>query len=87
MGELHLRLNENSSDDRVTHPPIGRLLLDNGKIEQQDLLHALSLQTHVDAPLGDILVADLKAPDSRRDRRREQFEDAQRPQQAAGTDD
>ena len=58
MGELHLRLNENSSDDRVTHPPIGRLLLDNGKIEQQDLLHALSLQTHVDAPLGDILVAE-----------------------------
>ena len=30
---------------------------------------------------GDILVADLKAPDLRRDRRREQIEDAQRPQQ------
>ena len=30
---------------------------------------------------GDILVADLKAPDSRRDRRREQIEDVQRPQQ------
>ena len=58
MGEQHILLKTDISGGQVSHLPIGRLLLDDGKIEQQDLLHALRLQTHIDAPLGDIMVAE-----------------------------
>jgi hypothetical protein len=36
---------------------------------------------YADEETGDILVAELKAPDTRRDRRREQIDEIQRPQQ------
>lgn len=38
--------------------PLGRVLVDHGAISQADLLHALSIQSGVDAPLGEILVAE-----------------------------
>lgn len=59
MGDLHLRLSEAEADQApVNHPPIGRLLLESGKIAEEDLSHALSLQNRIDAPLGDILIAE-----------------------------
>lgn len=45
-------------DTDAAHAPIGQLLLDAGKIEQDDLQHALRLQKRIDAPLGDIMVAE-----------------------------
>ena len=44
---------------RVDPPqPIGRHLVDAGIISSQDLIHALELQRRIDAPLGEILVAE-----------------------------
>ncbi|KIN66815.1 N-acetylglucosaminyltransferase [Sulfitobacter donghicola DSW-25 = KCTC 12864 = JCM 14565] len=37
---------------------MGRLLVNAGTITQNDLVHALELQRHIDAPLGEILVAE-----------------------------
>jgi cellulose synthase/poly-beta-1,6-N-acetylglucosamine synthase-like glycosyltransferase len=42
----------------LSHPPIGRLLMDQGKIAHEDLMHALELQRRIDAPLGDIMVSE-----------------------------
>ncbi|WP_298843733.1 glycosyltransferase family 2 protein [uncultured Roseobacter sp.] len=42
----------------ASRTPIGALLLDDGKIAQDDLRHALALQERIDAPLGDIMVAE-----------------------------
>ncbi|MEO9649674.1 MAG: glycosyltransferase family 2 protein [Roseobacter sp.] len=59
MNDLQLRLSkEIAQASAVTHRPIGRLLLDQGKIQQQDLQHALELQRNIDAPLGDIMVSE-----------------------------
>lgn len=38
--------------------PLGQHLLTAGKIADGDLVHALDLQRHVDAPLGEILIAE-----------------------------
>ncbi|MCV3270348.1 glycosyltransferase family 2 protein [Roseobacter sinensis] len=42
----------------ISYEPIGRMLVDGGKIAQTDLLHALKIQGHVDAPLGEIMVSE-----------------------------
>ncbi|MEQ6247487.1 glycosyltransferase family 2 protein [Sulfitobacter sp. HNIBRBA3233] len=56
MNDLGLRITE--FDDVPTHLPLGRILVNAGKITQSDLVHALKLQRHVDAPLGEILVTE-----------------------------
>ncbi|MBD3663726.1 glycosyltransferase family 2 protein [Sulfitobacter aestuariivivens] len=38
--------------------PLGRHLVNEGHIDQNDLVHALELQCHVDAPLGEILISE-----------------------------
>ena len=59
MGDLDLRLSRTEADaSAVSPPPIGRLLIDSGKIGQNDLMHALKLQTRIDAPIGDIMVSE-----------------------------
>ncbi len=59
MNDLDLRLQDTErASPPVSHPPIGRLLVDQGKIDPEDLLHALDLQTRIDAPLGDILISE-----------------------------
>ncbi|GIT85030.1 glycosyltransferase [Roseobacter sp. OBYS 0001] len=59
MNDIHLRLSDNKSNaPPVTHPPIGRLLVDRGKIAPNDLTHALNLQRRIDAPLGDIMISE-----------------------------
>ncbi|MFK7762364.1 MAG: glycosyltransferase family 2 protein [Roseobacter sp.] len=59
MNDLNLRLPDTEQDvPVVSHPPIGRLLVDQGKIDPQDLRQALFLQESIDAPLGDILIAE-----------------------------
>lgn len=59
MNDVHLRLSDNKSNaPPVTHPPIGRVLLDQGKIASNDLTHALNLQRRIDAPLGDIMISE-----------------------------
>ncbi|QUJ77196.1 glycosyltransferase [Sulfitobacter albidus] len=56
MNDLNLRF------PRLTLPPerlpLGRILVNAGKITQADLVHALDLQRHVDSPLGEILVTE-----------------------------
>ncbi|WP_262386586.1 hypothetical protein ROLI_008740 [Roseobacter fucihabitans] len=42
----------------ITYEPIGRMLLDRGKIAATDLEHALKIQGHIDAPLGEIMVSE-----------------------------
>jgi len=42
---------------RGRHRPLGRILVDAGLIDQAALVHALEAQHVLDAPLGDILVA------------------------------
>ena len=38
--------------------PFGRYLVEQGIIDQKDLVHALDLQCHMDAPLGEILISE-----------------------------
>lgn len=50
-------------DPKVAQPalpdmPIGRHLVDAGIIENSDLVHALGVQSRIDAPLGEILIAE-----------------------------
>ena len=42
----------------VPFKPLGRHLVDAGVIAGRDLVHALQLQGHVDAPLGEILISE-----------------------------
>lgn len=42
----------------ITYEPIGRMLVERGKIAHTDLDHALKIQGHVDAPLGEIMVSE-----------------------------
>lgn len=59
MNDFDLRLSDKTdAPAAVTHPPIGRLLMDCGKIGSDDLEHALALQQRIDAPLGDIMVSE-----------------------------
>ncbi|MEM9578727.1 MAG: glycosyltransferase [Pseudomonadota bacterium] len=59
MNDLNLRLWPNKGNaPSLAHPPIGRVLVDQGKIGQRDLQHALRLQKRIDAPLGDIMVSE-----------------------------
>ncbi|WP_227267352.1 glycosyltransferase family 2 protein [Roseobacter weihaiensis] len=59
MNDLHLGLADRETlGPPVSHPPIGRLLVDIGKIAPRDLQHALNLQTRIDAPLGDIMISE-----------------------------
>lgn len=59
MNDLDVRL---SPVERKTkgapYQPLGRLLVDAGKIAPGDLKHALRLQKRIDAPLGDIMVSE-----------------------------
>jgi len=65
MSDLYLRL----PDPQAATPPkewlpLGRVMVNAGIISQPDLVHALNLQRHIDAPLGEILVAEgLAHPD------------------------
>lgn len=59
MSDLYLRL----PDPKAATPPkerlpLGRVMVNAGIITQRDLVHALTLQRHIDAPLGEILVAE-----------------------------
>ena len=59
MNDFKLRLSETAVDALpVAHTPIGRLLVEQGKIAPGDLQHALNLQRRIDAPLGDIMVSE-----------------------------
>lgn len=59
MGDLDLRLSKTAARSaNARHVRLGRLLLENGKIAETDLNHALRLQKRIDAPLGDIMVAE-----------------------------
>ncbi|WP_300056270.1 glycosyltransferase family 2 protein [uncultured Roseobacter sp.] len=42
----------------ISYEPIGRMLVERGKIGPTDLEHALKIQGHVDAPLGEIMVSE-----------------------------
>jgi len=59
MSDLYLRL----PDPQAATPPkerlpLGRVMVDAGIISQNDLVHALDLQRRIEAPLGEILVAE-----------------------------
>lgn len=59
MSNLRLNLADPSVARRVSPPlRLGRYLVEAGAIDNSDLVHALDLQRHVDAPLGEILVAE-----------------------------
>ena len=59
MNDLRLRLPEPELAETATpYAPIGRMLVDQGKIAQTDLNHALKIQGHIDAPLGDIMISE-----------------------------
>jgi cellulose synthase/poly-beta-1,6-N-acetylglucosamine synthase-like glycosyltransferase len=59
MSNLKLSLPEpRRAGDRGPHRRIGRILVEAGAIARGDLNHALNLQSHIDAPLGEILVAE-----------------------------
>ncbi len=59
MNDLYQRLSgEKTAATVVSHQPIGRLLLEHGVIVPADLDHALTLQKRIDAPLGDIMIAE-----------------------------
>lgn len=58
MSDLFLRLPEpQAALPPQPHLPLGRVMVNAGLITQSDLVHALDLQRHIDAPLGEILVA------------------------------
>lgn len=40
------------------HEALGRLLVEHGAISGPDLVHGLALQRHIDAPVGEILIAE-----------------------------
>ena len=59
MSNLRLHL----TDPQAARParpsmPLGRHLIEAGAIKNSDLIHALDLQNHIDAPLGEILMAE-----------------------------
>ena len=59
MSDLFLRLPEpQAALPPQPHLPLGRVMVNAGLITQSDLVHALDLQRHIDAPLGEILVAE-----------------------------
>ena len=59
MNDLDLRLSARKPDRAASQQPLlGELLMERGRICADDLSHALSMQRHMDAPLGDILVAE-----------------------------
>ncbi|MEM6564202.1 MAG: glycosyltransferase [Pseudomonadota bacterium] len=59
MNDLNLRLPDSVHRPKSTaYMPIGSLLVEDGKIAQKDLRHALNLQKRIDAPLGDIMVSE-----------------------------
>lgn len=59
MNDFDLRLSKKvDAPDALSRPPIGRLLMASGRIDSDDLEHALDLQQRIDAPLGDILVSE-----------------------------
>lgn len=64
MNGPRLHLSDPQAADYGMPPlPLGRHLVDAGIIGSRDLVHALDLQAHVDAPLGEILIAEgLAAP-------------------------
>jgi len=59
MSDLYLRLPD---PEAATPPeerlPLGRVMVNAGIISQDDLVHALTLQRHIDAPLGEILISE-----------------------------
>jgi len=59
MSDPYLRLSAPRPVARADRPalPVGRQLVNAGVIEQDALLKALNLQHYIDAPLGEILVA------------------------------
>ena len=61
MSNPLLRLQDPRQVARRERPaaPVGRQLVDAGLISRAALLNALKLQRHIDAPLGEILVADI----------------------------
>ncbi|MEP2640763.1 glycosyltransferase family 2 protein [Roseobacter sp.] len=70
MNNLRLVLPDPEPDPELLAPaisyePIGQMLLDRGNIAATDLAHALKIQGHVDAPLGEIMVSEglLRKPD------------------------
>ena len=64
MSDLFLRLPDpQAAVSPQQHLPLGRVMVNAGLITQSDLVHALDLQRHIDAPLGEILVAEgLSSP-------------------------
>lgn len=59
MTDLSMRISKEYADALPrAHQPIGKLLLERGKIDGDDLKHALNLQRHIDAPLGDIMISE-----------------------------
>lgn len=56
MNDLNLRFSE--LDLPPSRVPIGRILVNAGKITQDDLVHALELQRHIASPLGEILLTE-----------------------------
>lgn len=59
MSDLYLRLPDPQAATPPTERlPLGRVMVNAGIITQNDLVHALNLQRHIDAPLGEILMAE-----------------------------
>tara|TARA_R110002094_G_scaffold52879_8_gene64269 strand:- start:441 stop:2318 length:1878 start_codon:yes stop_codon:yes gene_type:complete len=59
MSNLRLSLkNPRFAGTAAGRQPIGQILLDANQITEGDLAHALDLQSHVDAPLGEILISE-----------------------------
>jgi cellulose synthase/poly-beta-1,6-N-acetylglucosamine synthase-like glycosyltransferase len=59
MSDLYLRLPDPQAATPPTERlPLGRIMVNAGIITQNDLVHALELQRHIDAPLGEILMAE-----------------------------
>jgi cellulose synthase/poly-beta-1,6-N-acetylglucosamine synthase-like glycosyltransferase len=59
MSNLYLRLPDPQAATPPTERlPLGRVMVNAGIITQKDLVHALDLQRHIDAPLGEILMAE-----------------------------
>ncbi|MEP5729263.1 MAG: glycosyltransferase [Sulfitobacter sp.] len=59
MSTQRLLLSAPRAARRVGTPvPLGRYLVDADVIGNDDLIHALNLQRHVDAPLGEILISE-----------------------------
>ncbi|MEP1768526.1 MAG: glycosyltransferase family 2 protein [Sulfitobacter sp.] len=64
MSDLFLRLPDpQAATPPLDRLPLGRIMVDAGIISQNDLVHALDLQRLIEAPLGEILVAEGLATD------------------------